>query len=197
MKVVTAITVQLKDKDRYSIFVDGKYSFSLSQMSLLETNLKLGQEMSQVELKRLKQLSDDDKLYAQALRLVANRPKTKWEVEFYLNRKGASPALTKRILNKLSNIDLVNDSAYAKRYVGNRQDFRPASRRKILSELHKKHVPEEDIKTAMADYGGDDRALHHVIEVKRRQTKYQNKQKLMQYLARQGFSYEDIKSALD
>jgi SOS response regulatory protein OraA/RecX len=35
-----------------------------------------------------------------------------------------------------------------------------------------------------------------VIERKRRQTKYQDDTKLMQYLARQGFGYDDIKSAL-
>jgi len=39
--------------------------------------------------------------------------------------------------------------------------------------------------------------LRELIERKRRQAKYQDNIKLMQYLSRQGFSYGDIKSALE
>jgi SOS response regulatory protein OraA/RecX len=42
----------------------------------------------------------------------------------------------------------------------------------------------------------EEQALQELITKKRRQLRYQDSQKLMQYLARQGFGYEDIKSAL-
>jgi SOS response regulatory protein OraA/RecX len=39
-------------------------------------------------------------------------------------------------------------------------------------------------------------ALKSTIEKKRRQSKYSDDLKLMQYLARQGYNYDDIKTAL-
>lgn len=194
---ITAIKQQEKRSDRYSIFVDGKYAFSLSETALLESKLASGQELSKEEVKKYKQISADDKLYGQALRYVAMRPRTKWEVEFYLQRKKASPPLVEKILNKLTNVDLINDLIYARAFVKDRQLLRPTSRRKLVAELRKKRVASEIIDKVVSQNDiSDQAALREVIKSKRRQTKYQEDLKLMQYLARQGFSYEDVKSTL-
>jgi len=194
---VTSIKQQVKRADRYSIFVEGKYAFSLSESALLESKLASGQELSREQLGEFKKLSADDKLYNQTLRYVAMRPRTRWEVEFYLECKQASPALIDNILNKLSNIGLIDDRKFAQAYVNDRKLLRPASRRKIIAELRKKRVADEIIQQITSAEEIDDRtALRAIIERKRRQTKYQDDTKLMQYLARQGFGYDDINSVL-
>jgi regulatory protein len=194
---ITSIKQQIKRADRYSIFVEGKYSFSLSEQALLESGLASGRELSAEQVKEFKQLSADDKIYNQALRYVAMRPRSVWEVGFYLERKKASPPLINIILNKLTNIGLLDDEKFAQAFVNDRRLLRPTSRRKITMELRKKHVPDEIIGKVLGKDAGKDRAaLHAVIESKRRQAKYQDDIKLMQYLARQGFNYDDIKSAL-
>jgi len=194
---VTSIKQQVKRADRYSIFVEGKYAFSLSESALLESKLASGQELSREQLGEFKKRSADDKLYNQTLRYVAMRPRTRWEVEFYLDRKQASPALIDNILNKLSNIGLIDDRKFAQAYVNDRKLLRPASRRKIIAELRKKRVADEIIQQITSAEEIDDRtALRAIIERKRRQTKYQDDTKLMQYLARQGFGYDDINSVL-
>jgi SOS response regulatory protein OraA/RecX len=144
---ITSIKQQIKRADRYSIFVDGKYVFSLSESALLQSKLASGQELTSQQISDYKRLSAEDKLYNQALRYAAMRPRSEWEVEFYLERKGASPEA-------------------------------------IDKALGDERQPEQD-------------ALLSIIATKRRQTKYQDDLKLMQYLARQGFNYDDIKSALD
>lgn len=192
---ITRIAQQQKRTERYSIYVDGRYAFSLSEAALLESKLTSGQELSAAELEQYKQISADDKLYAQALRYVAMRPRTTWEVKMYLERKHASPDLITTTLNKLSNIHLINDAAVAQAYVHDRQLFRPASRRKITFELRKKHIPNSQIEAVLNDVD-DYQALIKVITAKRRQAKYKDETKLMRYLATQGFSYSDIKAAL-
>ena len=58
-------------------------------------------------------------------------------------------------------------------------------------------MAEEIIQRVIGDEASDDTAaLRAVIASKRRQAKYQDDLKLMQYLARQGFGYDDIKQAL-
>lgn len=194
---ITAIKAQVKRPDRYSIYVDDTYAFSLSDQALLETRLAPGDELDEAELKRLKQRSADDKLYAAALRYVALRPRSTWEMESYLLRKGSPAPLNEQITNKLCKLDLLNDEQFARSFVADRRLLRPTSRRRLIMELRKKRVNDEIIRNAVgSDQEEELSALRQVIERKRRQSRYQDEQKLMQYLARQGYAYDDIKAAL-
>lgn len=194
---ITAIKRQVKRADRYSIFVDDKYAFSLSDGALLESKLVNGQELTVAQVKRLKQASADDKLYNNALAYATLRPRSTWEMEQYLRRKKCSPELEKVILSKLSDLDLVDDKTFALSWVANRRLLKPMSRRKLIQELRAKRVPEDMITRAIeADATDEQAVLAEIIGRKRKQSRYQDDQKLMQYLAGQGFGYGDIKTAL-
>jgi len=194
---ITKIAQQVKRVDRYSVFVDDKYAFSLSESALLESRLARGQELNEEQIAHYKELSADDKLYQQTLRYMAMRPRTQWEIEQYLQRKHSPAPLIEQITNKLVKVGLINDAQWAAAFVHDRLLFRPTSRRKIILELKKKHVPESVIEAVFEEATVDEPALlHQVIAKKRRQLKYQDNLKLMQYLARQGFRYDDIKNAL-
>ena len=194
---ITSIKQQVKRAGRYSVFVDGEYSFSLSESALLDSKINSGQELTREQVTEFKQLSADDKIYNQTLKYIALRPRTKWEIEVYLNKKDASPPLLESTLNKLSNVGLIDDKKYAQSFVNDRRLLRPSSRRKIVNDLRKKHIPASIIEEVVGDESDDERAaLKAIIERKRQHTKYQDDLKLMQYLARQGFNYGDIKDAL-
>jgi regulatory protein len=194
---ITQIKQQERLKDRYSVYVDSKYSFSLSEGALLDSKLATGQELTSEQVKAFKQLSADDKVYGNALRYAAMRRRSRWEMESYLQRKHAAPALAEDILNKLSNLGFVDDLAFAKAWIENRHLLRPTSRRKLQQELRAKRVPSDTIEQVLREDITEDRdELKAMIIRKRRQTKYHDDTKLMQYLARQGFGYEDIKTAL-
>lgn len=194
---ITSIKQQVKQAGRYSVFVDEAYSFSLSESLLLQSKIHSGQELSAEQLNEFKQLSADDKVYARALRYVVMRPRSSWEMNSYLQRKDAPEPLVEQILQKLTDLELLNDEKYAISFVHNRQLLRPTSRRKLELELKMKRIPDQHIRTALAANEVQEvDSLASVIAKKRRQSKYQDDQKLMQYLARQGFGYGDIKSAL-
>ncbi len=195
---ITSIQQQVGKKDFYSIFVDGEYSFSVSETTLLKKHLVSGQEINEKELGEFKQISSNDLLYRLSLNYVSRRLKTKGEMKDYLKRKGASPALITEILNKLSDIGLLDDNKFIEYYIRDRQTLHPASKRKIISDLQKKRIPREIVEEALAtNPSSDNDALHKIIKSKRLQMKYQDNQKLMQYLARQGFNYGDIKTAIN
>lgn len=194
---ITAIRAQITRAGRYSIFVDEKYCFSLSDTALLQTGVITGQELTEQDVKNYKQLSDDDKLYNRTLGFIAIRPRSRWEIQFYLERKKTTALLVESILNKLSILGLVDDRKYAQAYTNDRRLLRPTSRRKMKMELMKKRVSEDIIREVLAsEQEHEISALQEVITCKRRQTKYQDDDKLMRYLAGQGFGYGDIKSVL-
>lgn len=192
---ITAIKQQVKLKDRYSVFVDGKYSFSLSEGALLDQKLMLNQELDEQRLKELKQESADDKVYGLALRYATMRQRSEWEIRSYLERKKISPALADSILNRLSEYGYVDDEKFAQMWVENRRLLRPTSLRKLQQELRTKRVPNELIERVLSEDETDElSALRELIAKKR--PRYPDDLKLMQYLARQGFSYDDIKRVL-
>jgi regulatory protein len=194
---ITSIKQQEKRKDRYSIFVDSKYAFSLSESALLEQKIAIGLEVDEQRLKDFKQLSADDKAYGQALRYVALRSRSLWEMETYLKRKKVAEVVARKILNKLSDLDLLSDLSFARSWVQNRRLLKPVSRRRLIQELRQKRVSNEIIEQVLAEDETDEReTLSELIASKRKQAKYQDNLKLMQYLARQGFGYSDIKAIL-
>lgn len=193
--IVTAIKRQVKRAGRVSVFIDGKYSFGLSDSALLDSKMFVGQELSDREVKELRNAADDDKIYGNAMRFAAMRLRSRWEIEQYLMRKKCPAPLAESILSKLSEIGLIDDAAFARVWIQNRKLLKPTSRRTILQELRAKRVNEAVVEQLLAEEPNDDEAALKQLIAKKR-SHYPDEQKLMQFLARRGFRYDDIKRAL-
>jgi regulatory protein len=192
---ITAIKQQVKRQDRYSIFVDDKYAFSLSEGGLIESHLVRGQELENGQLSDLKRTAGLDKAYGNALRYVAMRPRSEWELQQYFRRKQIDDEAASQIIERLRGLDLLNDLAFARSWVANRRLLKNTSKRRLILELKQKRVADDTIRQVLDEDQTDERTqLRALIEKKR--SRYPDDQKLMQYLARQGFGFDDIKSAL-
>jgi regulatory protein len=193
--IVTAIKQQVKRKDRYSVYIDGAYSFSLSEAGLIESRLASGQELSEAELRDLQKAAGLDKAYGNALRYVAMRPRSEWELMDYFRRKGIDAEYGAHIAGRLRSVGLLDDLAFARAWVANRRLLKSVSKRRLRQELQQKHIAAAIADQVLAEDDTDERtALTELIAKKR--SRYPDEQKLMQYLARQGFGFDDIKAAL-
>lgn len=192
---ITNIKQQVKRSDRYSVFVDGKYAFSLSETALLSQRIVSGQEVTPQELTELKETSGADKAYGNALRYVAMRPRSEWEMRTYLHRKEVDEPVADDIMNRLRAVGLLDDVAFGRAWVANRRLLKSTSKRRLRLELKQKRLSEGVIDQVLREDETDERdTLRDLVEKKR--NRYADPQKFMQYLARQGFSYDDIKSVL-
>ncbi len=195
--IITAIKQQERLKGRYSIYVDGKYAFSLSADVLLEEKIVIGVQVDERQLKAYQKLSADDKAYGLTLAYAVRRMRSEWELTEYFQRKGYDETLSQMLLERLSRLGLVDDVRFAEAWVRNRRQLKSVSKRRLLQELRQKHVAPEVIEQTLDDDEADEGAvLKELVARKRKQARYQDNLKLMQYLARQGFGYDDIKSAL-
>lgn len=205
---ITAITAQQKNKNRVNIMADGVYRFSLDIFQVGELELKIGKEYSEEELVELEQESQFGKLYARTLEYCLMRPHSAKEVKDYLFKKtrdtrkkdgnikkGVSPEVKQRVFERLLEKGYINDEKFAKYWVENRNLTKGSSRRKIVSELRAKGVEQNSIDQAFADSARNDQDELEKIIIKKRK-RYDDEQKFIAYLARQGFSYDDIKKAL-
>ena len=132
------------------------------------------------------------------LKYLSVRVRSEGEVKSYLKRKGATENQLRDALLKLKKIDLINDERFAEAFIHDKLLQAPASKKKISYELKKKQIAEDIIDRSLNnDQISDDESLNKLISSKRKQTKYQDDLKLMQYLVRNGFNYGDVKKALN
>ena len=194
---ITAIKAQLRSPDRVSVHVDGKYALSLTQAQLLEQKIFAGKEIDEPRLRELKRESDYGKLLERAINYIMIRPRSVREVRDYLWRKKAEPDISASIVARLETRGYLGDDAFAKSWVRARQLTKPVSKRRLVAELRQKGVANELIEQTLHTETYDEQAaLSELVAKKRKQARYQDEQKLMAYLARQGFGYDAIRAAL-
>ena len=206
---ITSISIQQRDKNRVNVSVDGKYRFSLDYTQIAELGVKVGKEYTEAELSDLENESQFGKLYMRALEYSLMRPHSQHELSQYLYRKtrdtltktgsikkGVSKALTERVFDRIILKGYVNDEAFARYWVENRQLRKGISKRKLQAELASKGVDRPIVESLLSETDRtDEEEIQKIIEKK--MGRYSDTQKLMQYLARQGFSYDDIKQAIE
>ena len=206
---VTAISVQVRDKNRVNVSVDGKYRLSLDMYQLVELGMKIGKEYTEEEMVTLEEESQFGKLYTRALEYCLMRPHSRRELKDYLYRKtrdtlsktgqirkGASVQLTERVFDRLVEKGYIDDEKFAAFWIENRNLRKGSSKRKLSAELSAKGVDLAIIERLLVETDRTDPSeLQKIIDKKR--SRYDDEQKFMSYLARQGFSYDDIKSALN
>lgn len=195
---ITAIKQQVKNPERVSIFVDGKYSFSLSLDELVTERLKADDELDGAALKRLQKLSADGKLRARALAWLLNRPHSTREFRDYLRRKKAEPEMIENLILAFSAKKYLDDEAYA-RWLVELRSRAGKSNRAMTSELFRKGINREVITAVLPAAGGDEaERLKTLISKKRKLSRYKNDPaRLVKYLTSQGFSYSLVKQQLD
>lgn len=194
---LTNIKQQIKRTDRFSIFLDNKYSFSLSESELIELNLKVGQDLEETDLEKISGDVQFGNAKNGCYRLLSYRARSVGEIRDYLVRKKYDSEIIDKTINYLITKDLLNDETFAKQWVESRVSNKKSSIRQIKNELRQKKVSSEIINKVLEDESIDEvKLIKDLIEKKRTQPKYEDDLKLIQFLARRGFNYDKILIAL-
>jgi regulatory protein len=197
-RTITGIEWQQKNKERVNIFLDGEYAFSLAALSA--QRLKKGQQLSAEEIAGLQQQDQNDKAFEQAIRFLGFRPRSKKEIELYLQKKGVPVELAQATIEHLQASGYVNDDEFARFWVENRQQFRPRGSLGLRYELRQKGVAENIIRDALQEINEEELAWQ-TVESHLRQWQNLKRgelyQKMAAYLSRRGFNYEIIHSIFE
>lgn len=203
---ITTIKTQIKSENRVSIFLDGKYSFSLNLDQLLEERLKKGEEIDGDRLKSLKKLSDEGKLKQRTLEWVLIRPHSVKEFRDYLYKKQASKDLIEAWVQEFKDKHFLDDEKFTIWFAENRIR-KNKSTRAITAELYSKGIAGSTISSTLKSLekasSADDREKQDKIAIKNTITKiinrprYQDEDKLKAYLLSKGFRYQDIKEVIE
>jgi regulatory protein len=199
MPHVTKISIQQKRDDRYSVYIDGRYAFSLSDLDLAASGLKVNQEITGLRIQELQDQSQIGKALDRAYNYLSFRPRSSKEMRDYLKKKDYDDPLIEKVMDRLHQNKLLNDSDFAAAWVRERQLTQPRSKQHLRQELRQKGIDSQIIDDVLNEISNDMQqvAIRDLIQKKRLLNRYDDKQKLMAYLAGKGFKYGEIKQALE
>ena len=195
---ITALKFQKKNKERVNVYLDGRYAFSLAAIEAAK--LSRGQLLSDQEIEDLLERDSFQKAYARALQFLSYRPRSEAEVRRYLQGKKVPPTIEAEMVERLISAGLLDDQAFARYWVENRESFNPRGRYALQYELRQKGLSEETITLALEDIDEEESAYRALISRVRRMSPLDRgafRKKLGPFLRRRGFSYEAISTAIE
>jgi regulatory protein len=195
---ITALEVQKKNPDRVSVYVDGRFALGLPAMTA--ARLAQGQMLSDADIEALQEDGAVETLYHKTLDYLSYRPRSQAEVEDYLRRRGTPDAQIETVVERLKRAGLLDDEAFARYWVENREHFRPRGLRALRYELRNKGIGDETIEQTLASLDSSESA-YRSLEKKAHQWSHLDQQtfyrKTVEYLARRGFEYEVAREAAE
>ncbi len=194
---ITDIKVQKRNSKRVNVYVDGEYGFSVGLLAA--ASLGRGDLLSDEEMRELQRRDAVNTAHDRALNYLAYRPRSSSEVRRYLADKGFGPEVCEEVVGRLSAASLLDDLAFARYWVENRETFRPRGALLLRQELREKGISEGLIDEALAAV--EEGRSAHAAAVQRA-SRYAHlddevfRERMYGYLKRRGFDYEVIAETL-
>lgn len=196
MRTITDLSMQ-KNGKRVNVFLDGEYAFSLAKVAA--ASLRRGQTIEEARIKSLQVADAVEKGKQIAYGLLSYRPRSISEVTQHLRRKELSETIIEQVIDKLCDLDLLDDRAFARYWVDQRETFRPRSKRALRHELLQKGVSRNFIEETLVSVDEVNAALR---VARKKARSYSNlppadfKRKLGRFLGNRGFDYGVIAVAV-
>ncbi|WP_459963418.1 recombination regulator RecX [Nocardia sp. IFM 10818] len=142
------------------------------------------------------------------LRLLADRARSRSELADRLAARGFTPEVANRALDRLTEVGLIDDAAFAQQWVHSRHTYSGKGKKALAQELRRKGVAQEDAEEALSTITGDDEQVR-ATELVRRKLRSMPREldrektirRLVGMLARRGYgsatAYAVVKAELD
>lgn len=196
--LVTA--VEPRRKALSALYIDGEFAMKLDTETLLINHIKTGVEISDEQLHQLIEDSNNKRAKEKALWLISYRDHSKKELIDKIKRTSSEESAVAAV-ERLTELGLVNDEAYARRYYKElTQGSKHLSPRGARYKLMEKGIDRELIDAIVDETDIDEREQIRIII----NSKYKNfytdekiKKRAVSALQRKGFRFEDIRSVME
>jgi regulatory protein len=198
MGKITAIESQARHANRFNIYIDD--AFALGVSAILAAKLRVGQSLGETELAALERAEAYETAHEKALRFLEPRPRSATEVRQQLFKKKIAADVIDEVIVRLTDAGLLNDKAFAKYWVENRETFRPRAGRALKYEMKRKGLSDQTIASALKGVDEDESAFRAGGARARRWFGLEHRdylQKMIPFLVRRGFAYEIAKRAAE
>ena len=183
--------------DKIHISIDGEYALTVDEMYFASLYLKDGQEISGEEYAVLEETVNIRRAYNCAVSLLSRRDHSKAELLRKLKEKGFAEG-SQQAIEKLEQSGYI-DERFCRLYASELMRLKGYGKRRIEQELYLKGVDREIIKGVMDEISFDTDKLSDIIKRKylAKMNDEKGRQKAFNGLLRLGYSYSEIRDALE
>lgn len=195
------VRIEPVTKTKFRIYLDGQFAFVLYKSELSSCHLKDGKPVTKEQIEMILTEIVLKRAKRKAMSLLQSMDRTESELRDRLLRQDFPEEIVDQALRYVKAFGYVDDRSYVESFILSRKGRK--SRREIYAELSRKKVDAEIVDEMMERcYEEDDsnEALRHLLRKKHydpARASAEEKQKIYAYLARKGFSYGEIKKAMD
>lgn len=98
-----------------------------------------------------RKLSSETDLYSAAINSLARRAYSVYEMRMYLERRAEDKDAVKGVLDRLKQLDYLDDARYARQFVRTRAELRKQGAFRIARDLRARGIPDRHIEAALAE----------------------------------------------
>ena len=202
-RLMTVTGIKEITKSRMKIDIDGVFAFVLYKGELRIYGIKENQELSEENYQKILIEVLPKRAKLRAMNLLKSRAYTAFQLREKLEAGGYPKKIIEEAIDYVASFGYVNDSQYAMDFIEYNKEKK--SKNRIFMDLYKKGISKELIEEAWKDAVGEDRQelekeqIIHWIQKKNfplETASLREKQKMMAFLYRKGFTNELIRSVL-
>ena len=137
-----------------------------------------------------------------ALKFLGARARTVREVERYLDERDCAEADVMEVINRITELGLVDDTAYAAEFVRTRLATKPVSKLRLREQLMQHETDPAAIDAALSGVPDEDDAAH-ALEIARKYARQmaaldpeERAQRIKTRLITRGYRYDDADAAI-
>jgi len=197
---ITDITVQVRNPERCSIFLDGAFAFGLQRMVAAQAGLAVGQALDEQAVAALLTGDEAERAYERTLRYLSYRPRSEQEVRQYLARKEIDEQTAEAVMARLRRAHLVDDEGFAAFWIENREAHRPKGPAALKLELRQKGLDGEVIEAALEsldEQGSAERVAERFTDRYAHLDEATFRKRLYGLLQRRGFRFDVCRKVVE
>ena len=187
---ISKIETQKKNKDRCSIFIDGKFKFGLTKELVVQYDLYEGAEITEQDIDQILHQAEKIKIMNRAFKILHYRQRSVKEMRNRLLQIGYDDLLVDEVISDLIADNTLDDERFAKAFVNDYTRIKPKGDRYIINELSKKGIARETI-LHLLDNRDEQQLIKEYIDKKARNLNVRDpkdRQKLLRRLLNRGFT---------
>ncbi len=184
-------------KNKYKVYLE-RQELTLYEDIILKYDLLLKKDITLEELDEIVKDNREYEAYDNALNYIETRMRSKKELKTYLKRKEYDDKLIKKVLTKIEELGLLDETSYIKAYINDKITLSNDGPYKIKRNLLEQDFKEEDIDNYL--YSIDEEIWKEKINklIDKKKSIMQNKSyymfinKMKEYLFNLGYDNEQI-----
>jgi hypothetical protein len=189
-----------KKREVFKVSFEDENELLLNYETFEKYKISLDTDFTLNEVLEMKYFSDIERAKLKAIKFVLGKFKTKMEVRKKLNKEFDNDIIDE-VLNFLEKNSYVDDRNYAIYFIEDKQKLNGYGKNKIKSLLIQKGISKQIIDEFIFDEDNEfENALKMGIKklnlLKNEENRFKKKQKIINYLAYRGFSFDIIQKVL-